>query len=182
MSDDVLTMLARKNVKLDKPAGSDTSAWLDQLVRANEQVRKAEAHTQAVVEQAMRDREAHQVELGAMRAQVQALTGDCAHWKAKAESASAAPGPVQVRYETNPADESLKSEIADLRVRCATAEARCAEQERTMEVLRAKPMEAEREAPEMMEHTEAAPTNYDIDVMRGGDDRIRSLRVRVSNT
>lgn len=183
MSDEasVLTMLAKRGATKTAPKETPdvSGAMLLQLAECR---KECEAHKAAALSMAdayNRKCEEHQRAMDAKLGEIATLTQECANNKARYTALEQrAP---EVRYQENASDESLRATNADLMVKCGTLEGRCAELERTVAILRERPIETERESPEA-EHAEPTPTNYDIDVVRGGDDRIRSLRVRASNT
>ena len=78
----------------------------------------------------------------------------------------------------------MMSENTDLKVKVSALEAEVTERKRMETLLREQNYKLSTrvqvlETPEIEEvETETSPEGYDIDVMRGGDDRIRSLRVR----
>lgn len=75
-------------------------------------------------------------------------------------------------------ESTTAKELLAAKIECATYKAACAEKDKTFAIQQEqlKKLTEQMEKPEPMEAE--SPEGYDIDVMRGGDDRIRSLRVR----
>lgn len=127
----------------------------------------------------------HRREMEAMRSQVESANNDRVQWKAKYDAIEARPP--AVRYETNAADESIRAENSSLQTRCARAEALCEEMGRTIARLDAQVAQMSEPSDDGEVETEgteaeSSPVSYDIDVVRGGDNLVRSLRVRVAES
>lgn len=124
---------------------------------------------------------AARAECEAMRSQKDAAERQCAEYKGRAEGATPAPvNDTSLKYE------SLLAEHTDLRVLHGACAARenglqqvISELRKANDTLNAQVQAALTEEPEEPEtETEAPEGGCEIDVIRGGDDRIRSLKVR----
>ncbi|MEK9809456.1 MAG: hypothetical protein VW362_03345 [Candidatus Nanopelagicales bacterium] len=124
--------------------------------------------------------DAARAECESMRGQKDAAERMCAEYKGRSEGATPAPAnDSTMKYE------ALVAEHTDLRVQHGACAAReqglqqvIAELRRANDTLSAQVQAALTEEPEEPEETESEDTGFDVEVVRGGDDRIRTLRVR----
>jgi chromosome segregation ATPase len=188
----LLTMLSRREhapaQRNNAPSESVSSEgfWMRQVAELQRDAQMHASATKAAVDAYQKACDQHEKEMSAMRDRHQELQREAAEAKAKLQILESRPP--EVRVERAPADEAISSKNTELEVKCARLEGMYDESARTISILREQVARLEAAAESMIQYEErpqeqsaAALNGYDIDVMRGGDDRIRSLRVRLSS-
>lgn len=181
----VLNTLARKQKAAD--SSKDDSALMDQLIEAfkDRDQQKALAAQLLAREPQLKDEAARQ------RERADAALIELSDWKAKcatleercANLSIPAPAPERPAIDYEAKCDSLLSKLADLEAKHAACGPRSDAQRRVEEVLRAQVADLKSQAlavPAVVEHEREyeETTGCQIDVIRGGDDRMRSLVVR----
>lgn len=179
----IIASLARRGARMkdtEKEPVDVERALFAQLAECRRECEQHKAAALSAADMYNRACDQHKREMDAVREQVASSNSTLAQWQAKCEALEKRPP--EVRYQTNAADDSLRTENAALQARCARAEALSEEKDRTIGRLDAQITQMrsvpEPEEPEAEEHEDQP--SYDIDVVRGGDNRIRTLRVRVA--
>lgn len=184
----IITALARKgaqSMKEPPKERADDGALVRALADAERRVQQVESATRAAIAEINRQRDEYEKTIAAVRSELAVKETLCAQLQARCDMLEKREP--EVRYQENAADptlrennDRLRSEIASLQVECAQCRGERDELRRSVTQLEST-IEWHRsvtvEEPEKEEETKE-PLGCDIDVVRGGDDRIRTLRVR----
>ena len=183
MDDSVLTMLARRSTKataLPEPSLSET-AVMRYYLEAEAKREHADNALRVLTATVNAERAEFQQKIASLEARLAEASAALA--AAQANSAALESRPPAVTRDDS-ALESLRAVNADLLAECALYKGRCQEMEKADSIARGyiARLEARESAaavaPVEEPEEDDTPMNYDIEVVRGGDDKIRSLRVR----
>ena len=185
----VLNTLARKQKAAD--ANKDDGALMDQLIEAfTERDQQKALAARLIARNALLEEDTAR-----QRERAETATTELSDWKAKcatleercANLSMPAPAPERPAVDYEAKCDSLLAKLADLESKHAACGPKADAQRRVEEVLRAQVADLKSQAlavPAVVE-TEREyeePTGCQIDVIRGGDDRMRSLVVRYTKS
>lgn len=182
----VLNNLARKAKAA--PEKKDDSALMDRLIEANKKRDESETLVQRLMQRVSQADE----EVSRLRDQIASASNEAAEWRSKCAvleercSHMSKPSEPSPPVQAVPNDyEQRIAEVADLRVQVARLETSAEAASRMESQLRMQITAQEARIAALMteeKHDMPMPINgsdgYEIDVLRGGDDRIRTLKVR----
>ena len=186
----VLNVLARRQSQPKvEPPRDDSAIVTKYLLQSERDKENAERTLRSVMATANAEKDSMQAEITSLREQASSLQTQLAEASSAKSSAEMKVAmlearPALVATQDNSRSDGLMSENTDLKVKVSALEAEVTERKR-MEILMREQNDKLStrilvlETPETDEvETTEAPEGYDIEVLRGGDDRIRTLRVR----